>query len=85
MLYQTGEPDMMHRDQLCGASLATRDWNVDVSDPPGARPPGPHVLSDGATPRSVLRGVVCFGLLLLTVKEVWLGLIELVQQLCFVN
>lgn len=81
MIYQAGEPDMMHRDQLCGASLAQRSRFVDNCDPPGARPPGTESLSIGATPRSILRGVVCFGLLLLTVKGVLHALMELVSQL----
>jgi len=75
MLYQ---PDLMQRDELCGASWARHTRFVDQSDPPGARPPGLHALSDGDTPRSILRGVVCFGLLLLTVKGVFHAVIDFV-------
>ena len=76
MLYQ---PDMMHRDELCGASIARVGEFRDAKIPPGARPPGLSP-SFGATPRSALRGVVRFGLVLLTVKEVLHGLIELLTH-----
>lgn len=76
MLYQGGEPNMMQRDDLCAASFAwqSRVIGADQKLPPGVRPPGLHARTDGATPRSALRGVVRFGLLLMTVKGVLHGL-----------
>ena len=77
MKYQAGTPDMMQRDEHFAASLCGQRWIVDAHDPPGLRPPGPRAPRNGATPRSALRGVVRFGLLLFTVKGVWHGLTQL--------
>ena len=73
MKYQAGSPDMIQRDELFAASLCAQRWNGDEL-PPGLRPPGPLAQPNGATPRSWLRGVVRFTLLLLTLKGVWHGL-----------